>query len=127
MNEDLIKELGLENLTPTQQESVIEELNMRVGQALVADLSEEQIKEYEQILNGEQAVITAWLEENEPNYKDLVAYKQLDAGYAGDPEKVPADKVYASMAWVEKNSPNFAEVVATIKADLKEKIAALQT
>ena len=125
MNEDLITELGLEKLTSNQQESVIEELNMRVGQALVADLSEAQVREYEQILNGEQAVITAWLEANEPNYKDEVAYKQLDAGSDDDPEKVPADKVYASMAWVEKNSPNFAEVVATIKADLKAKIAAL--
>ena len=126
MNEDLITELGLEHLTPAQQESVIEELNMRVGQALVADLSEAQISEYEQIINGEQDVITNWLTANDPGYADTIAYQQLDQDDDEDPEKVPADKVYASMAWVEKNNPNFAEVVATIKADLKAKIATLQ-
>jgi hypothetical protein len=120
MNDELITELGLEALTSEQQQRIIDELNMRVGEALVADLSEAQIAEYEAIINGEQEVITSWLQTNDPSYADTVAYQQLTEGYDEDPDKVPADKVYASMAWVEKNNPNLGQIVARIKAELKE-------
>ena len=117
--QDLITELGLEALSPEQQERVVEELNMRVGEAMIGNLSEEQVREYEAIINGDQAVITSWLENNDPEYKDTVAYQQLAVGYETDPDKVPADKVYVSMAWIEKNNPNLAETVSGIKSDIK--------
>ena len=121
--DDLIAELGIERLTPAQQQSVIDELNMRVGEAVLGGLSAEQVKEYEAIINGHQEVITAWLTANDPGYADTVAYQQLAQGFEDDPDKVPADKVYASMAWIEKNNPNLAQTIAGIKADLKASLA----
>jgi hypothetical protein len=123
MNTDeFITELGLENLNPDQQQRVIDDLNMRVGEAVTADLSDEQVIEYEAIINGNQAIITAWLRENAPHYATTVAYQQLAEGYEDDPEKIPADKIYASMAWIEKNNPNLSETVASIKDSIKENI-----
>ena len=121
--EDLIVELGIERLTPAQQQSVIDELNMRVGEAVLGGLSAEQVKEYEAIINGHQEVISAWLKANDPGYADTVAYQQLAQGFEDDPDKVPADKVYASMAWIEKNNPNLSQTIAGIKADLKASLA----
>jgi succinate dehydrogenase flavin-adding protein (antitoxin of CptAB toxin-antitoxin module) len=118
-SDDLIIELGIEHLTPEEQQRVLDELNMLVGEAMLGHLSEEQVSEYEAIINGEQEVITRWLTENDPNYADSVAYQQLAEGYDDDPDKVPADKVYASMAWIEKNNPNLGETVSMIKATLK--------
>lgn len=126
MDEDLITELGLEHLTTDQQQDIIDELSVRIGQELLGQLTQTQIDEYEAIINGEQPVIDAWLAANDPEYKETVAYQELSVGYDEDPEKVPADKVYASMAWVEKNSPQLAETVATIKADIKARVAAQQ-
>jgi len=121
--EDLIVELGIERLTTAQQQSVIDELNMRVGEAVLGGLSAEQVKEYEAIINGHQEVISAWLKANDPGYADTVAYQQLAQGFEDDPDKVPADKVYASMAWIEKNNPNLSQTIAGIKADLKASLA----
>jgi len=121
--EDLIVELGIERLTPAQQQSVIDELNMRVGEAVLGGLSADQVKEYEAIINGHQEVISAWLKANDPGYADTVAYQQLAQGFEDDPDKVPADKVYASMAWIEKNNPNLSQTIAGIKADLKASLA----
>ncbi|MDB5159872.1 MAG: hypothetical protein JWO99_135 [Candidatus Saccharibacteria bacterium] len=117
--EDLITELGIEALEPERQLRIIDELNIRVGEAIMSGLAEEQITEYEAIINGDQAVISSWLASNDPGYADTIAYQQLAEGVESDPDKVPADKVYASMAWIEKNSPNLSETVAGIKADLK--------
>ena len=117
--EDLITELGIEGLEPEKQLRIVDELNMRVGEAIMSGLSEDQIAEYEAIINGEQDVISSWLASNDPGYEDTIAYQQLAEGVASDPDKVPADKVYASMAWIEKNNPNLSDTVTAIKADLK--------
>lgn len=120
MNSDeLIVELGIEKFSPEQQQRVLDELNMLVGEAMLGHLSDQQVSEYEAIINGNQEVITNWLNENDPNYQETVAYQQLAEGYEDDPDKVPADKVYASIAWLEKNNPNLSETVETIKATLK--------
>lgn len=122
-NDELITELGIEAYSPEEQQRVLDELNMLVGEAMLGHLGEEQINEYEAIINGNQEVITAWLNENDPNYADSIAYQQLAEGIEDDPDGVPADKVYASMAWVEKNNPNLNETVAMIKATLKANLA----
>jgi hypothetical protein len=116
---ELIAELGIETLTPEQQQRVLDELNMRVGEAMLEGLSSEQIGEYEAIINGDEAIISAWLDAHDPEYADTIAYQQLSEGDGDDAEKVPANKVYASMAWVEKNHPNLNETVASIKATMK--------
>jgi len=120
--DDIISELGIEALEPAKQQRIIDELNMRVGEAVLGHLSEEQVREYEAIINGDQEVITSWLQANDPGYADTIAYQQLAEGYETDPDKVPADKVYASMAWIEKNNPNLGKVVAEIKEDIKKNL-----
>ena len=122
-NDELIKELGIESLSEQEQQRALDRLSLEVGQALMGDLSEDQIAEYEAIINGDQSVITAWLEENEPQYKETVAYIQLAEGFEDDTDKVPADKMYASMAWLKKNNPDLDEKVAQIKAKLKAELA----
>lgn len=121
MNTDeLIVELGIENLTTQEQQRVLDELNMRVGEAMLAGLSEDQINEYEAIINGHQDVINSWLETNDPGYADTIAYQQLAEGIdQADPQTVHADKAYASMAWVEKNNPHLGQTVVRIKDELK--------
>lgn len=122
--DDLIIELGIEHVSSEDQQRIIDELSMRVGQALIDGLSEAQVHEYEAIVNGHQETITAWLAANDPDYKDTIAYQQLSEGEdPADPDNVPADKVYASMAWVEKNNPNLAETVDRIKQELKAGLA----
>lgn len=125
-NDELITELGIENYSPEDQQRALDELNMLVGEAMLGHLSEEQVDEYEAIINGDQEVITSWLAENDPRYAETVAYQELAEGYEDDPDKVPADKVYASMAWIEKNNPNLNETVAMIKATLKANLAQSQ-
>jgi len=120
--DDIISELGIETLEPAKQQRIIDELNMRVGEAVLGHLTEDQVREYEAIINGDQAVITSWLQANDPGYADTIAYQQLAEGYETDPDKVPADKVYASMAWIEKNNPNLGKVVAEIKEDIKKNL-----
>lgn len=119
----VIQDLGISGLTPEQQDTIINEYQIQVGSALAGDLSEEQLEEFEAIIDGNQEVIDRWLQENAPDYKSSEAFQELSKGYDEDPEKVPADKVYASMAWVEKYAgPDFADKVNAIKEHFKADI-----
>jgi len=124
MSEDdqLITELEIQNLTPEEQQNVLNGLRLEIGEALVEGFTEAQLVEYQAIIDDDHEVINAWLVANVPDYKSTIAYQQLAEGYDLDPEKVSPDKVYAYMAWVEKNSPELAETVARVKAKIKENI-----
>ena len=122
-NEELVKELGIESLSEQEQQRALDELSLQVGQALMGGMGEDQVAEYEAIINGNQDVITSWLETNDPRYKESIAYVQLAEGFDDDPDKVPADKMYASVAWLKKNNPDLDEKVAAIKAKLKAEFA----
>jgi len=116
---ELIEELGIAHLTPQERQNVIDELNMQVGEALADKLSNEQLEEYQQIIDGNQEVITTWLDTHIPEYKETEAYKEIEKGVADDPEHVPADKIFAYLAWVDVNNPDLEETVAKIKAHIK--------
>ena len=121
-DEQIVEELGLEELDQEKQQEIIDAYRMEIGQSLAGDLSEEQLEEFEAIINGDQDVIDGWLQENAPDYKTTEAYEKLNEGYDEDPEKVPADKVFASMAWIQKNSPDFTGKVEDIKDRFKADI-----
>jgi len=118
-NEDLIQELGIEAFTPEEQTNIIDKFQIEIGEALSEGLSEQQLAEYQSIIDGDQEVIDTWLAANAPDYKDTIAYKEFAIGFEEDPDQVPADKVFASMAWVQQHSPNLNDTIESIKRTFK--------
>ncbi len=121
-DEQFIEKLAIGNLPKEKQDSILEELNFRVGAAMMETLSEQQQNEYEAIINADQTVIDAWLTQHLPGYKETSLYKEVAEGYEEDPEHIDPAKVVASVGWVELNVPNYQEitnkVIETYKAEL---------
>lgn len=115
----LIQELGIGHLNAEQQENILDEFHTQVGEILSENLSEAQLDEYESIINGDDAVIEAWLAANAPDYKNTPLYEEIEAGYDTDPDKVPAEKVIAYLGWVELNNPGIDEAIVTVKANIQ--------
>jgi hypothetical protein len=72
-----LDQLGLEQLSPEDKEALLgyiqEELQLRVGEALSDNLSDDQIDEFGEIMEkGDQQSATVWLSQNCPNYKEVV-------------------------------------------------------
>lgn len=118
-NDYIIQKLGIQQLDTATQESHIVEVRTLVGEKISASLTEQQLNEYEAIINADDDVIQAWLEQNTPEYKNSAAYKELEAGYHDDPERNDPDKLYANLAWVEKNVPNRQQIVDSVLAEYK--------
>jgi len=82
-NQELIKKLGIENLSPERQQAILDKviktLNLKVGIALSDALSNDQLEEFQKLVSaGDQPASEVWLEANYPDYKNLVV-KELEA------------------------------------------------
>ena len=123
MNEqDMIQRLGIESWPEDRQQAALTELNMRIGDALDAKLTDQQRTEYQAIIDANQDVINAWLSQHAPEYKQTPMYQEILASYEEDPEKNDPAKIYASIAWTQVNLPDTQQVVDEIVVAYKAEL-----
>ncbi|SRR6266496_1729467 len=82
LDEDFLVRLGLGSMPAEEKEAflsyVYEELEIRVGTELSKDLSDEQLLEFEKLVDAnQQDAAMKWLEDHCPNYKEVVK-QELD-------------------------------------------------
>lgn len=69
-----MEEVGLSEMPDDERQAFMdhaeEELEVRVGHAVGRELSEQQLKDFEELDEGGQAA--AWLKINVPNFRDIV-------------------------------------------------------
>jgi hypothetical protein len=121
--EQLIEQLGIANIPREKQLDILEEFNFKVGQALSGEYTEQQMNEYEAIINDDHAVIDAWLDQHVPDYKESPVYQELASGYDADPEHINPAKVFASLAWTQVNSPNAQDTISAVLEAFKRELA----
>lgn len=78
LDNDLLQELGLGGLSEEEKKKLLahiyETLEMRVGMKLAEQMTDQQLREFEQFIDrNDEAGALRWLETNFPNYKDVVA------------------------------------------------------
>ena len=120
----IIDALAIGDWPNDQREPVVAEATMRIGSAIVSDLSEEQYDEYKAIVDDNQAVITGWLEQTVPDYKGNAAFKENEASYESDPETNSPTKLFASLAWVQINFPDIRTRIEKTLEEYKREISA---
>lgn len=78
LDDNLLVELGLGNLPAEEKKAflahIYEKLELNVGVRLAEQMSEQQLMEFEQLINsGDEAGAFHWLETTFPGYKEVVA------------------------------------------------------
>ena len=75
VDEDFMTEVGLADMPTAEKQAFMdhaeEELEVRVGQKISANLSDAQIDEFSRINDSGDATLS-WLEKNVPNFRDIV-------------------------------------------------------
>lgn len=118
--QQIIEALGIQDLSANEQEELVSEYYVRLGEAMSEGRTEGQLNEFQAIIDGNQHVIDAWLAQHRPGYADDDAYKLLlDVATRDNPEGVQPDKMYASAAWVQENIPDLSEIIKRITEELK--------
>ncbi len=78
----LLEDAGLGDLPEDEKKALLahlyEQLEMNVGKTLAAQMSDEQLSEFEAFVDGnDEEGALKWLESNFPDYRDVVA-QELD-------------------------------------------------
>ncbi len=76
IDEEFMEEVGLGAMPPDEKQAFMqhaeEELEVRVGQAVGADLTDAQMDEFDQITDLSRAA--EWLEQNAPNFRETAEH-----------------------------------------------------
>lgn len=115
-----VAKLGIQHLTPEQQDEILDQVFTLAGEEMAENLTDEQLNEYEKIINADDEVIGAWLAANEPDYEQNEVYQAIADGTEADPEHNDPKKIFANLQWVAKNIPNRQTVLDQVIAAYKE-------
>ena len=127
-DDDFLAEVGLSSLLADQKEAFLahakEELEMRVGTKMSEGLSQEQVAEFEGIMNNDQQVIRKVVSELEIDFRTDPIYQKLLAKYNLTEGTWEVISEYLSIKWIQKNRPDYREIVASVAEALKAEIRA---
>lgn len=128
LDDKFLQDLGLGGLPDDQAEvllqHVYQELELRVGEKLAQGMSEEQMAEFESILDRDEDKIRGWLEANAPDYEQQDDYQNMVRTLRSAGKEMSIDVLadYTATKWLAVNRPNYREVVAQTLEELKNEI-----
>ena len=126
LDDQFLKYIGLDNLPEDQKKPFLQhiysELELRVGTRLSDGLTDDQLEEFEKIIDRDQEKIQSWLAEHAPGYASEDAFMKLQQATqldANDPRLVAE---FTATKWLEVNRPDYRDVVAAVLGELKQEI-----
>jgi hypothetical protein len=128
LDEKFLEDIGLNDLPDDQKkpflQHIYDELELRVGTKLSDGMSDEQLEEFEAIIDRKDDVITVWLSKYVPNYHNDAVFIQLQTATKLDVNDPSLRAEYAATKWLEVNRPDYRAVVAQVLDGLKEEVIA---
>jgi len=128
LDDKFLQDLGLDQLPDEQKKAFLEhiynELELRVGTRLSDGLSDDQLEEFESIIDKKDEVITAWLQQHAPTYYNDEAFTRLQQATGLDVNDPNLRNEYVATKWLEVNRPDYRQVVAQVLDELKKEIIA---
>lgn len=127
LDDNFLKDLGLEQLPEEQKQAflqhIYEELELRVGTKLSDGLSDQQLDEFEGIIDRKEDAVSQWLAAHAPSYQTDAVFTQLQqsTGLPADDPRLAAE--FAATKWLEINRPDYRNVVAQVLDELKGEIS----
>jgi hypothetical protein len=126
LDDKFLEDVGLAGLPEDQKKPFLQhtydQLEYKVGIRLSEGMSDEQLQEFESIIDRKQDVITQWIATYAPDYQNEEVFQRLAQATnlpATDPGLVAE---YAATKWLEVNRPDYRDVVARTLEEIKKEI-----
>lgn len=126
LDEKFLNDLGLGDLPEEQKKPFLQhiynELELRVGTRLSEGMNDEQLDEFESIIDQKEGVVDAWLEKNIPNYQVDDMFVQLleKSGLSANDPVLKSE--YVATKWLEMNRSDYRDVVSKVLEELKQEV-----
>lgn len=128
LDDKFLEEIGLNSLPEEQKkpflQHIYDELELRVGTKLSDGMSDEQLEEFESIIDRKDDIIVEWLGKYVPDYHNDVVFMQLQTSTDLDVNDPDLRADYAATKWLEVNRSDYRQVVAQVLEELKKEVIA---
>lgn len=128
LDDKFLADIGLNDLPDDQKQAflqhIYEELELRVGTRLSDGLSDQQLEEFEKIIDRDQGVIDGWLATHVQDYANDEVFKRMQQALKLDPADPTLKAEYVATKWLEVNRPDYRDVVKQVLEELKAEIMA---
>lgn len=126
LDDKFLNDIGLHDLPEDQKpaflQHIYEELELRVGTKLSEGLTDDQLTQFEKIVDQDQPTIDVWLDKNAPDYPSDPTFIRIQESTQLDPNDPKLKAEYSATKWLEVNRPDYRQVVAEVLDNLKKEI-----
>ncbi|MBR6134846.1 hypothetical protein IKQ38_05215 [Candidatus Saccharibacteria bacterium] len=125
-DESFLETVGLSGMPEEEKENFLQyaqdQLEVRIGEKMSEGLSEEQLDEFERIIDNDQETVQKWLA-NAGDYKNDEIYKKLLEGseVAEDTPEFLND--YVTAKWLDQNCPQYQDIIRESIEGLQQEIS----
>ena len=125
-DESFLETVGLSGMPEEEKENFLQyaqdQLEVRIGEKMSEGLSEEQLDEFERIIDNDQETVQKWLA-NAGDYKNDEIYKKLLEGseVAEDTPEFLND--YVTAKWLDQNCPQYQDIIREFIEGLQQEIS----
>lgn len=128
LDDKFLEEVGLGSMPEEQKKPFLQhtylQLEKQVGESLSSGMSEEQLSEFEAIIDHKDEVVGPWLERNVPGYQSREDFQKIAQAMKAPPDNPNVRSEYAATKWLEINRPDYRDVVAQTLEKIKAEITA---
>ncbi len=128
LDDKFLQEIGLNDLPEDQKkpflQHIYDELELRVGTKLSDGLSDDQLMEFESIIDRKDNIIVDWLMKYAPDYHNDSVFMKLQQSTQMDVNDPGLRSEYAATKWLEINRSDYRSVVAQVLDEIKAEVIA---
>lgn len=126
LDDKFLADIGLNDLPDDQKQAflqhIYEELELRVGTKLSDGLSDQQLEEFEKIIDRDQSTIDNWLNAHVQDYLNDDVFKRMQDALKLEATDPTLKAEYVATKWLEVNRPDYRDVVKAVLDELKTEI-----
>jgi len=128
IDDSFLDEVGLGPMPAHERKAFLEhissEFELRVGTALAAGLTDEQLEEFEAFIDRTEAVVRKWVASYAPDHEADPLFQSLAAEAPSEVSELAILSEYAALKWLAIHRPNYREQVAREMDLLRQEIVA---
>lgn len=126
LDDKFLADIGLADMPEGEKkpflQHIYDELELRVGTRLSQGMTDEQLEEFEAIIDHKDEVIAPWIAANAPQYQSEEVFVRMQQATGLTPDDKRLRDEYAATKWLEINRPDYRDVVAATLEELKQEI-----
>lgn len=125
-DDNFLLEVGLQALPADKKQEFLaqaqEELEVRVGEKMCEGMTDEQLAEFEKLMENDQETIKKMVFDLKEDFREDPIYKKLLKKYNVTEGNWEILAEYLSVRWIQKNRPDHKRIVEEVAEDLKAEI-----